>query len=223
MSTTRRLPRGRNALPPDEVARVQRGRLCQAMAEVMAEKGYAATSVEDVLRRAGVSRLSFYRLFGSKLDCFMAALDRSAGLLLQRIAEALGADGARGGDPLERYERAAAVYFEALEAEWSSTRLCLVETFAAGPRAVAHRDRFHEVMAEVHADLLGVTDERGVLACRMVTAAVISLIAVPVAANDRAALRAVRPQVIAHVRALWECGAFGAGTGRGRVPRTSPS
>jgi AcrR family transcriptional regulator len=210
--STRRLPRGRNALPPEEVARVQRERLCHAMAEVMAEKGYAATSVEDVLKRAGVSRLSFYRLFESKLDCFLAALDRAAGLLLERVTEALGAFDA-DGDPLERYERAVTVYLEALQEEWPFTRLCLVETYAAGSRAVAHRSRFHAAMADVHAAILGVTDERGLLACRMVAAALVALIAVPIAEDDREGLRAVGPQVIAHVRSLWEHGAFGVSTG----------
>ncbi|REE95921.1 TetR family transcriptional regulator [Thermomonospora umbrina] len=210
----RRLPRGRNALPPEEVARLQRARLCQAMAEVMAEKGYAGTAVEDVLKRAGVSRLSFYRLFDSKIDCFMAALDGSAGRLLERVAEALGSSGAVA-DPLERYERGVAAYLDALEAEWPSTRLCLVETYAAGPRAVAHRNDFHQAMAEVHADILGVTDEVGLLACRMVTAAIIALITAPVAENDREGLRAVGPKVIDHVRLLWNRGAFGPGTGPG--------
>ncbi len=212
MSTSRRLPRGRNALPLEEVARLQSERLCSAMAEVMTEKGYVATSVEDVLKRAGVSRLSFYRLFDSKLDCFMAALKRSSGLLTERVTaeiEAIGMD----GDPLERYERAVAAYFEGIEAEWPSTHICLVEAFAAGPRALSHRREMQSMMVDLHVGMLGVTDERGLLACRMVVAALQTLVTIPVAENDRETLRAVGPQMVAHVRSLWNSGAFGEGTG----------
>lgn len=206
------MPRGRNALPPQEVARLQRERLCRAMAETMAEKGYVATSVEDVLRHAGVSRLTFYRLFESKLDCFMAALDHSCELLLERVTGSIDASGA-GGDPMERCERAIAVYLEAVEAEWPYTRMCLVEVYAAGPQAVARRRELHSLMASVYADALGVTDDQGMRTCRMLVATTIALVTGPVAENDREGLRAVGPQLTAHVRLLWDCGAFGAGTG----------
>lgn len=209
MSTSHRLPRGRNALPLEEVARLQRERLCRAMAEVMVEKGYAGTSVEDVLKRAGVSRLTFYRLFDSKLDCFMAALDRANALLREWIAGAIGTSGP-AGDPLERYERALGAYFDMLEAEWPYSRMCLVEVYAAGPEAVARRSELHEAMAALHADVLDVTGEQGLLACRMLVAATIALVTPAAAENDHEALRAVGPQLVAHVRALGKAGIFGA-------------
>ncbi|WP_344967787.1 TetR/AcrR family transcriptional regulator [Streptosporangium fragile] len=213
MSSSYRLPRGRNALPPEEVERLQRERLCRAMAEVMAEKGYVATSVEDVLKRARVSRLSFYRLFDSKLDCFMAAFDHACELLFKRVMGAIETSGT-GGDPMEGYERAVTVYLEALEAEWPYTRVYLVEVYAAGPEAVARRRELNAFMASFYADALGITDDQGLLTCRMLVAATSALVTIPVAENDRAGLRAVAPQLIAHVRTLWDCGAFGAGTGR---------
>jgi len=182
------------------------------MAEVMSEKGYVATSVEDVLKRAGVSRLSFYRLYDSKLDCFMAALKRSSGLLTEEVMAGIGALDTDGG-PLERYERALAIYFAWLEKEWPSTRICLIEAFAAGPEAIAHRREIQSMMVDLHAGMLGVTDERGLPACRVVVAALLTLVTIPVAENDRETLRAVAPQMVAHVRFLWNSGAFGEGTG----------
>ncbi|GAB3660416.1 hypothetical protein GCM10027589_22150 [Actinocorallia lasiicapitis] len=208
MSTSRGLPRGRNALPPEEVARLQRARLCRAMAEAMAEKGYAATSVEDVLKRAGVSRLSFYQLFSSKSDCFMATFDRAGEMLMERIALSVD-DSLNEGAPLERYARASAIYLSALEEEWPFTRLFLVEMFAAGPEPIARRRELQAVMAAAHADLLGVTDEAGRLACRMLVAATSALVTAAVAENDREELRAVGPQLLQHVRHLWDSGVFG--------------
>ncbi len=199
-------------MPPEEVERLQRERLCRAMAEVMAEKGYVATSVEDVLKHAGVSRLSFYRLFDSKLDCFMAAFEDACELLFERVTGAIKTSGT-GDDPMERYKRAITVYLEALEAEWPHTRIYLVEVYAAGPQAVARRRELHAFMASFYADALGVTDDQGRLTCRMLVAATSALVTVPVAENDREGLRAVAPQLVAHVRTLWNSGAFGAGTG----------
>ena len=53
--------------------RSQRERLLAAMADAVAEKGYANTAVADVLTRAGVSRATFYAQFRDKEECFCAA------------------------------------------------------------------------------------------------------------------------------------------------------
>lgn len=45
------------------------------MAESVASRGYAATSVERVIELAGVSRASFYKLFDNRHDCLLAAYD----------------------------------------------------------------------------------------------------------------------------------------------------
>ncbi|HEX2265256.1 MAG TPA: TetR/AcrR family transcriptional regulator, partial [Solirubrobacterales bacterium] len=53
----------------------QRNRIHQAMIEVVSERGYPETRVVDVIGVAGVSRKTFYELFDSKEDCFLAAYD----------------------------------------------------------------------------------------------------------------------------------------------------
>ncbi|MEV4006789.1 TetR/AcrR family transcriptional regulator [Actinomadura sp. NPDC049753] len=222
--TPRRLPRGRHALSRAEVERVHRDRLCGAMAQAMAEKGYVGTSVEDVLKRARVSRQSFYALFSSKLDCFMAAFDQ-AGLLLflqleaamQGEADAAGEGTAQGeadaagqgtaqGDAAERFERVFTAYLEALAAEPAYARLFLVEVFAAGPEAVRRRTRVQRDLAASLADLMGVTSDSGRFACEVVVAAVSSMVTPAVAAGDMEALRAIRAPVIEHVRLLLRSG-----------------
>ena len=50
----------------------------RAMAEAVGEIGYVKTTVAEVLRRAGVSRETFYATYKDKHDCFMAAFDRAA-------------------------------------------------------------------------------------------------------------------------------------------------
>ena len=90
------LPRGRHRLPREAVVQSQRERLLRAMAEVMADKGYARTSVADVLRVAHVSRETFYEQFASKEDCFMSAFETVMG----RLAAAAGGDDTQTSTPL---------------------------------------------------------------------------------------------------------------------------
>ena len=52
------------------------------MIEVVAERGYPETRVVDVIEVAGVSRKTFYELFSSKEDCFLATFDVLLGNLL---------------------------------------------------------------------------------------------------------------------------------------------
>jgi AcrR family transcriptional regulator len=59
----------------EEVARNQRARLFGATIESVARRGYADTTVADVLALAGVSRRAFYELFANKEDCFLATHD----------------------------------------------------------------------------------------------------------------------------------------------------
>src|SRR3954449_3106977 len=101
-----RLPRGRHGLTREEVVRSQRGRIFRAMAETMARKGYAATSVSEVLRAAGVSRETFYEQFTSKEDCFMAAFEAAVASVLGTVRDAPGAT------PLERFERGLRGYLD---------------------------------------------------------------------------------------------------------------
>ena len=82
MAEAARLPRGRHSLSREEVAATQRARLMLALTEAVGESGYAATSVADVIGRAGVSRQTFYEQFTSKLDCFLAAFDAACEILL---------------------------------------------------------------------------------------------------------------------------------------------
>jgi AcrR family transcriptional regulator len=200
-------------------------RLCYAMAEAMAEKGYVATSVQDVLERATISRQSFYQLFDSKLDCFMAAFDGAGALLLERLRDLAGLDGegeagqgeggqggagqGPAGDPLERFEHAMNGYLEALATEFPFTRLFVVEVYAAGTEAIRRRTDLQAIVADALADLMEIRGEAGRFTCRLIVAATSAMVTPAVAAGDPDGLRAIGPPLIDHVRRLWNTGAFG--------------
>lgn len=62
-------------------------RLVAAAFELFEERGFEATTAEDIARRAGVGRTTFFRAFGSKDDVIFPEHD----LLLGRIEERLAA------------------------------------------------------------------------------------------------------------------------------------
>lgn len=49
-----------------------RARLLNGMARCVADKGYAETTIADIVREASVSRRTFYEHFGDKAECLMA-------------------------------------------------------------------------------------------------------------------------------------------------------
>lgn len=205
-STPARLPRGRHGLTRSEVERSQRDRLLVAMADAMSEKGFARTAVEDVVTRAGVSRESFYRLFSSKTDCFLAAFDRAGEQLLRRMSA--GQDEPVPGSPVDRFAERFTVYLDALAAQPAWARLFLIEVHAAGAPAIARRAALQERFVDAIATLLGARSAAGRFACATVVSATSAMLTRPLAENDLDALRALRTPIIEHVRLLWERGVF---------------
>ncbi len=206
--TVQRLPRGRHGLSRDEVASSQRLRMLVAMADAMMEKGYVGTSVADVIKRAGVSRETFYQQFSSKADCFSATFDAAADAVLGAIAADLRVDLAELGteghtDPAVRYARfvqAFTAYLEALAGHPAYARLFLVEVYAAGPEAIARRSAVQGRIVELLAHMLGVTTAHGHFACEVLVAAVGALVTEPLVSQNVDALRALHAPVVDLVR-----------------------
>src|SRR3954463_2142135 len=84
----RRLPRGTHGLDRDVVEGSQRTRLLEAVGRAVAEKGYAAATIDDIVRDAGVSKKTFYEHFSDKLDCFLAAYEAASDQLLEHVRAA---------------------------------------------------------------------------------------------------------------------------------------
>lgn len=68
-----KLPRGSHGLPVEFVIRSQRERLFAGIARVMARRGYAATTVDDIAVESGVSRKALYAHFSGKEDVLLQA------------------------------------------------------------------------------------------------------------------------------------------------------
>jgi AcrR family transcriptional regulator len=188
-TVTARLPRGRHGLSREAVVGSQRERLLRAMAGTMAERGYVRTTVADVLRAAGVSRETFYEQFGSKQDCFLAAYDAAAGILLAEMPRPQPAAG--GQERLAAFERGIAAYLEALAAEPEFARLFLVEVYAAGPDAIARRVATQQRFVDVLSTSLD-PEGRERFAVEALVAAIAQMVTSKLAVGDVKGLRKLR-------------------------------
>jgi AcrR family transcriptional regulator len=95
----RRLPPGRHGIPANLVVEHQRRRLLAAMAEALAEHGYANVTTTQVSEGANVSTSTFYKHFGNLWDCVLAAYVTSADRLCEAIEAACARRDPRS-DPL---------------------------------------------------------------------------------------------------------------------------
>jgi AcrR family transcriptional regulator len=141
----RRLPRGTHGLDPSLVAASQRSRLLEAAGQAVAEKGYAAATIDDIVRGAGVSKKTFYEHFEDKLGCFLAAYEAASD---QLYAHVTAAQDVAGTDWHDRTRAGIHAYLRWLAAEPALARVFLIEIAAAGPDALACRERLRDRYAE---------------------------------------------------------------------------
>ena len=110
----RRLPRSNGA--------ETRSRLVQIGTEILSEKGFDTTTIDEVLQRAGVPKGSFYYYFASKADFGLAVIDNYAFLWEQRLTRLLRDPNVR---PLQRVRNYIAEAARGLET-YEFRRGCLI-------------------------------------------------------------------------------------------------
>jgi AcrR family transcriptional regulator len=146
-----KLTGGPHGIPRAVVHEVQRGRLLDAMADVIGEEGYLATTVHKVLTRARISRRTYYELFKDKEDCFLIAYDEIAE---QVVETAKAACREAGSTPERRIEAGVRSILELTEREPNVARMFIVEVLAAGNTAREQRSRTMERLSELVGDAL---------------------------------------------------------------------
>jgi AcrR family transcriptional regulator len=141
-------PPGHNGLGREQVSDIQRARMLAAMVEGVAERGASNVTVAHVVGRSGVSRRTFYELFGNREDCFLAAFDDAIGRLGREVVAAYG----DGGRWRERVRAGLIAGLCVLDSDLRLARLLIVESLGAGPQALERRSR-------VLAGLIAAVDE----------------------------------------------------------------
>lgn len=113
----------------------KRERILKGMLEAVGTNGYEQTTVEDVIRSAGLYRQAFYDSFEGKEDCYLQAIDAgSAWAELAMREAAAGAATWRG-----HLRGALTGLLRFLDEEPEIGRALLVEVHAAGQAAVERR------------------------------------------------------------------------------------
>ncbi len=110
--------------------------------QLFAERGFDATSIEEIAARAKVSKPVVYEHFGGKEGLYAVVVDREVRALLNRIGTALTA-----GHPHELLEQAALALLDYIEQETDGFRVLVRESpvmsasgsFSSVLNDVAHR------------------------------------------------------------------------------------
>jgi AcrR family transcriptional regulator len=109
--------------------------MLEAIARTVGDKGYAQTTIQDVLESAGVSSKTFYEQFSDKEDCVVAAYDA----VVARVMGVVTKEYLQGSRWPERVKLGLAAFLRFFGYEPGLARMAMVEVLAAGPRA---RERY---------------------------------------------------------------------------------
>lgn len=126
-----RLPRGQHDLPRQFVADHQRTRIMEAMTDALYEIGFLDLTVADVVKRARVSRRTFYEHFDDKRHCFLATFGTSVECIAEAVRQVYAVEG-----PWEKRTAAGLSTLMQMMVEFPGAGyVCLVEGGMAGTEA----------------------------------------------------------------------------------------
>ncbi|MDH6594735.1 AcrR family transcriptional regulator [Variovorax sp. TBS-050B] len=141
-----------------EVVHEHYGRLLDGMARAVAAKGYADTTIADIVREAAVSRRTFYEHFATKAECLVALYEAASKQALRAVSEAF--------DPAQPWhaqvERAITAYFDYLAQDPVLLRTLFVEILGLGMPGLAARRRVNaEIASFIQAAINGSAGGQG--------------------------------------------------------------
>ena len=127
-----------------------RARLLQGMARAVADKGYAETTIADIVREASASRRTFYEHFADKLECLIALYETASGNTIDVLRAAVKPD----SDWEAQVEQAMAAYFGVLMRSPVLLRTLFVEMPGLGGPGLAVRRRANQQLANLLLDVV---------------------------------------------------------------------
>jgi AcrR family transcriptional regulator len=125
--------------------------------ELFGQKGYEATSIEEIAARAEVSKPVVYEHFGGKDGLYAVVVDREMQLLLDRFTSALSLP----GHPRQLLERAALALLEYIEDDTEGFRVLTRDAPPVTSGVGSFSSLIGEVARKVEHILAGQFAERG--------------------------------------------------------------
>jgi AcrR family transcriptional regulator len=145
------MPSDSLTLAPAEGIHQHRSRLLEGMALAVAQKGYADTTIADIVREAGVSRRTFYEHFATKAECLVALYEAASRNALKVLREAI--------DPRhdweQQVERALRAYLECMASNPLLMRTLFIEILHLGPDGLAARRGVNQEIADYMLAVVG--------------------------------------------------------------------
>ncbi len=118
-----------NRLPRDE----RRGQLLIVASDVFVDHGYHAAGMDEIADRAGVSKPVLYQHFSSKLELYLAVLDRHVENLVSGVQNALRTT----TDNRQRLRAAIQAFFDFIEHDGQGYRLIFENDYVTEPEVAA--------------------------------------------------------------------------------------
>jgi AcrR family transcriptional regulator len=128
----------------ERAASPERERIVEALIEIAAERGYAETTIELILDRAGLDRPAFDRHFRGKYDCFLTAWQEINEGCMREMLEAFNSQ----EEWPDRLRAVACEIVDNLRHDPSRASFA-VEVLSAGDAARARRDMTMRVIASL--------------------------------------------------------------------------
>jgi len=131
-----------------------RSRLLEGMAHAVAAKGYADTTIADIVREASVSRRTFYEHFSTKAECLIALYESASRNALKVLRDSI--------DPQYEWqtqiERALTAYLGCMAQNPVLMRTLFIEILGLGAEGLEARRRVNQEIADF---MLGIVNSGG--------------------------------------------------------------
>ena len=135
-----------NRMPRDE----RRGQLLAAASEVFVDRGYHAAGMDEIADRAGVSKPVLYQHFSSKLELYLAVLQRHVDNLVSGVRQALRTT----TDNRQRVRAAVHAFFDFIEHDSQGYRLIFENDYVTEPQVSAQVKVATEACTDAVFDLI---------------------------------------------------------------------
>jgi AcrR family transcriptional regulator len=120
------------------------------MARAVAARGYADTTIADIVREASVSRRTFYENFADKAECLIALYEVASSNAITVLRNAIDPH----SDWQAQVEQAMGAYFGVLERNPVLLRTLFVEMLGLGAPGLAARRRANQQLADLMLDVV---------------------------------------------------------------------
>ena len=124
--------------------REHRARVLEGMAQAVSRKGYAETTIADIVAEASVSRRTFYEHFASKAECLVALYEAASRNALQVLRGAI--DPQHGWQA--QVENAMRAYLGCMASNPALVRTLFIEILHLGAQGLQARRRVNRELAD---------------------------------------------------------------------------